>query len=405
MKRWFSLLFILILAVSSANAQWNQWRGAADGQGEVSGKGAVTEWSENKNIIWKSPVTGRGSSSPIISGGKIFLTTADEKRNKTYLLCYDQKTGKKLWEKLVFWGELLNNVHKNNTHASPSVATDGETVTVLFGFKKAIWLAAYTIDGKGLWEKEVAKVKSNFGFGSSPLVYKKSVIVLCDMEPNPVLVAYNLLDGKELWKSFRDGPDDADFHSYSTPRIFNIQGKDQLVTVGLGRVKFYDPDSGKMLWDVEAGSDATVGTPLLDRRYLYLGGGWPQMGCSAIDLRRREVIWKNRFDAYIVSLVFHEDYLYGSTNKGEFACMDAKSGMILWRERFRTEVQASPFIAGGLLYLILRDGTTKVIKPDSTKYIEVSENHLPGITDATPAIVDGLMYYRSENMLYCIGEG
>jgi len=121
---------------------------------------------------------------------------------------------------LVFWGELLNNVHKRNTHASPSVATDGEIVTVLFGLKKAIWLAAYTIDGKSLWNKEVAKVKSNFGFGSSPLVYKKSVIVLCDMEPNPVMVAYNLLDGKELWKSSRDGPDDADFHSYS-PHAFS----------------------------------------------------------------------------------------------------------------------------------------------------------------------------------------
>jgi len=405
MKRWSALIFLLILANSSASAQWTQWRGSADGQGMVSGKAVVTEWSETKNIIWKSRVSGRGSSSPIISGGKIFLTTADEKREKMYLLCYDQKTGKKLWEKLVFWGELLNNVHKRNTHASPSVATDGEIVTVLFGLKKAIWLAAYTIDGKSLWNKEVAKVKSNFGFGSSPLVYKKSVIVLCDMEPNPVMVAYNLLDGKELWKSSRDGPDDADFHSYSTPRIFKIQGKDQLVAVGLGKVKFYEPETGKLLWDIEAGSDATIGTPLLDRRYLYLGGGWPQMGCSAIDLRRREVIWKNRFDTYIVSLVFHDKHIYGSTNKGEFACMDARSGMILWRERFRTDVQSSPFIAGGYLYLLMRDGTTKVIKPDPTKYIEVSENHLPGITDATPAIVDGLMYYRTENMLYCIGEG
>lgn len=178
-----------------------------------------------------------------------------------------------------------------------------------------------------------------------------------------------------------------------------------MVAVGLGKVKFYEPETGKLLWDIEAGSDATIGTPLLDRRYLYLGGGWPQTGCSAIDLRRREVIWKNRFDTYIVSLVFHDKHIYGSTKKGEFACMDARSGMILWRERFRTDVQSSPFIAGGYLYLLMRDGTTKVIKPDPTKYIEVSENHLPGITDATPAIVDGLMYYRTENMLYCIGEG
>ncbi len=399
------VFFVLVIAANSAFSQWNQWRGSADGQGIIEGKAPVTEWSETKNIIWKSPISGVGSSSPVLADGKVFITSADEKRGKFYLICYDQKTGKQLWQNQVFWGDVLDNLHKNNTHAPATVATDGEVLTVVFGVNKAVWIAAYNLQGKKLWDKEIVKVKSNFGIGSSPIVYEDKVIVLSDMEPKPLIVAYRLKDGKEVWKTRRNDKGDADFHSYSTPRIYKIDGKDQLVTTGLGKVKFYDPDTGKLNWDIEASADATVGSPLLDRRYLYVNGGYPQNGTSAIDLRRQEVIWKNRFSSYIVSMVFHDHHIYGSTNRGEFACMDAKSGVILWRERFRTDVQSSPFTAGGNIYLMLRDGTTKVIKPDPSKYIEISENVLPGRTDATPAIVDGLMYHRTEEALYCIGEG
>ncbi|MCZ6672999.1 MAG: PQQ-binding-like beta-propeller repeat protein, partial [Verrucomicrobia bacterium] len=342
--------------------------------------------------------------SPIISGGKVFLTTADVKRGKLYLLCYDQASGELLWEKLVFWGKLLDNMHKQNSHASPSPATDGKVVCVLFGFKKAIWLAAFDLEGKKLWKKEVAKVKSYFGAGTSPLVYKDKVIVQNDMEPNHLIAAYRITDGMLLWKTKRDDPGDADFHSYSTPRLFMVQGKARIVTSGREKVKFYDPENGELTWEIKAGSDVTVGTPLINRRYLYINGGWPQRGSSAIDLKRREIIWRNRFDTYISSMVLYQDHIYGSTNRGELACMDAKSGTIIWRERFRTEVQASPFVAGEHLYVMLRNGTTKVIKPSSEKYIEVSENKIPGTTDATPAVVDGRIYYRTEGMLYCFGN-
>lgn len=399
-----TVCLLLVFICECAWGQWTQWRGSVDGQGIIQGKAPVTEWSETKNIIWKTPIPGRGSSSPVVSNGKIFLTSADDKRGKLYLLCFDQASGKLLWEKLAFWGTLLDNLHKLNTHASPSPATDGKIVTVLFGLKEAVWLAAFNFEGKKLWDVEVAKVKSNFGIGSSPVVYEDKVIVLNDMEPEPLIAAYRLTDGSLLWKTYRNGPGDADFHSYSTPRIFKVQGKDQVVATGLGQVKFYDPANGKLLWRIEASSDVTVGTPLINRHYLYANGGWPQRGSASIDVRRREVVWRNRFDSYISSMVFHKDYIYGSTNRGELACQDAKSGVVVWRERFREDVQSSPFIAGGHLYLLLRNGTTKVIKPDSVEYIEVSENRIPGITDATPAVVDGRIYYRGEDALYCIGR-
>ena len=141
----------LIWTVPFASVDWTQWRGSADGQGNVSGKAPVTEWSESKNVIWKTSIYGSGSSSPIIADGKIYLTAADPKTEKFYLHCYHQKTGKQLWERIVFWGAPLDNLHKNNTHASGSVATDGQVVTTLFGLKDALWLAGFTLDGKKLW--------------------------------------------------------------------------------------------------------------------------------------------------------------------------------------------------------------------------------------------------------------
>ena len=143
---------------------------------------------------------------------------------------------------------------------------------------------------------------------------------------------------------------------------------------------------------------------MINRRYLYVNGGWPQSGSTAIDLRKKEVIWKNRVNTYISSMVFYKDHIYGTTNRGEFSCVDAKNGIVVWRERFKEDVQASPFVAGGHIYLTLRGGVTKVIKADGDKYVEVSENEIRGTTDATPVVIDGLIYYRGDDTLYCIGK-
>ena len=394
----------LILASQLAFADWTQWRGSADGQGVITGKAPVTEWSESKHVIWKSKIHGSGSSSPVIVNGKIYITAADPKTDKFFLHCYDQKTGKQLWERIAFWGEPLDNLHKNNSHASGSAATNGEVITTLFGLKDALWLAGFTMDGKKLWATEVAKVQSQFGTGTSPVIYEDKVIVMNDMEPNQQITAYDINSGKQLWKTPRNEVNKSGLHSYSTPRLYSVQGKDRLVATGLEKVVVYDPETGKKDWEMDAGSNVTVGTPLINRRYLYVNGGWPQNGTTAIDLRKKEVVWKNRFNSYISSMVFYKDHIYGSTNRGEFSCMDAKNGTIVWRERFKEDVQASPFVAGGHIYLTFRNGVTKVIKADADKYIEVSENKIRGTTDATPVVVDGLIYYRGDDTLYCIGE-
>ena len=318
-----------------------------------------------------------------------------------------EDSGELLWKKLAFQGEFLVPSHRLNTEATPTPVTDGKIVATLFGINGGQSLAAFDLEGRKLWSTQVAEIDSRFGIGASPLLYKGLIIVLNDIRPTNFMAAYDLKTGKLVWKTERSGDTESylENHNYQTPRVFRLDGRDQLVTTGHGIMTSYDPDTGQILWTAQGGARVTVGAPVAGQDMIYFCGGFPERGTFAFDAKSKEQVWTNRLATYIPSNVLHGDYLYGSSNRGEFACMDAKTGEILWRHRFREEVLASPFIAGDYLYLILGNGVTKVIKPDPEQYIEISENVIPGMTHATPAIVDGRIYYRTEGMLYCLGKG
>lgn len=406
MRPTFAFLLLSIVSACMANSEWSQWRGSYDGDGVIGGSPLITEWSETENVIWKSPVPGRGASSPVIAGSKLFLTTADDEAGKQFLLCYDRDSGELLWQKLVFEGEFLVPSHRLNTEATPTPVTDGEIVVTLFGINEGQSLAAFDLEGERLWSTQVAEIDSRFGIGASPVLHNGKVIVLNDIRPHNFVAAYDLRTGKRIWKTERQGDREnyEQNHNYQTPRVFRLEGKDQLVTTGHGIMTSYDPDTGQVLWKTEGGARVTVGAPVTDGSLIYFSGGYPERGTFAFNAVTKEQEWTNRLATYIVSSVLHGDYLYSSNNRGELACMDAKTGEILWRNLFREEVLASPFIAGDYLYLILGNGVTKVIKPDPEQYVEISENVIPGMTHANPAIVDGRIYYRTEGMLYCLGK-
>ena len=407
MRPTFAFLLLSFVSTCMAHSEWSQWRGSYDGDGVIEGSPLITEWSETENVIWKAPIPGRGASSPVIAGSKLFLTTADDEAGQQFLLCYNRNSGELLWKRLVFQGEFLVPSHRLNTEATPTPVTDGEIVVTLFGINEGQSLAAFDLDGKRLWSTQVAEIDSRFGVGASPVLYKDKVIVLNDIRPTNFVAAYDLRTGERIWKTDRVGDRDnyEENHNYQTPRVFRLEGRDQLLTTGHGIMTSYDPDTGQVLWTTEGGARVSVGAPVTDGSLIYFCGGFPERGTFAINVVSKEQEWANRLATYIVSNVLHGDYLYGSNNRGEFGCMDAKTGDILWRNLFREEVLASPFIAGDYLYLILASGTTKVIKPDPEQYVEVSENIIPGMTHATPAIVDGRIFYRTEGMLYCLGKG
>jgi outer membrane protein assembly factor BamB len=406
MKRCLFIFLLLGVTATHAGSEWSQWRGAYDGDGIIKGDPLITHWSETENVVWKTPVPGRGASSPILAGNRVYLTTADDQAGQQFVLCYDRATGKELWRQLAFEGEFLYPTHRQNTEATPTPVTDGEIVVAMFGINQGKFLVAYDLDGNRLWTTKVAFIDSRFGIGASPVLFKDKIIVLNDMRPTTFVAAYDIQSGKQIWKTERKGdPNDYnENHNYQTPRVFHVEGRDQLVITGFGDFTSYDPDTGSLLWSIEGGARVSVGAPVARKHLVYFSGGYPEQKTYAFNMKTRSLEWSNRIWTYIVSNVVVGDYLYGSTNRGELVCMDADTGEILWRQPFKEDALASPFLAGGYLYFILGNGVSKVIKPDPSEYIEVAENSIPGKTFAVPAVADGRMYYRSEDALYCLGE-
>jgi outer membrane protein assembly factor BamB len=413
------ILFFSILAVAkdevdvppqksenSTEVEWSQWRGSYDGDGIIPGGPIVTAWSETENIIWQTPVPGRGASSPIIAGDRLFLTTADDDTGEQFILCYSRNSGDMLWKGLVFVGEFLVPSHHLNTEASPTPVTNGKVVVAMFGIDASQSLVAYDMDGTRLWTTKIADLDSRFGVGSSPILYKEMVIVLNDNRPNTFIAAYDIKTGARVWKTDRVGDPESykDNVNYVTPRIFHIEGQDQLFATGFGEMISYDPNTGKELWKTEGGARISVGAPVIGNGLVFFSGGFPETNTFAFNVKTKMQEWSNRIASYIVSSVFYEGYLYASNNRGELSCADAATGEILWRKLLKVETQSSPFVTGGYLYFILGDGTTKVIQPSPEKYLEVAENIISGATQAVPAVINGLIYYRGEGMLYCIGE-
>ncbi|MBF0198606.1 MAG: PQQ-binding-like beta-propeller repeat protein, partial [Planctomycetes bacterium] len=316
MKQLLPLLFFIFSL--SLCADWNQWRGSHDGEGNIVKQNIVTEWGPNKNILWQSKVPGKGHSSPIVAAGKVYLTTADKSKKTQSVLCYDQKTGKKLWEQQAYKGEFIK-LHKQNSHASPTPVSDGNIVVCSFGINKTNMLIAYDHKGKKLWDKRLSPFDSQFGIGSSPMLYKGLIYIVQDNAPQSFIATYDIKTGKEGWKIKRNL---SKKNSYSTLRVLNYKGKETLLVNSFYKLEAYNPQTGKLLWDTKGAVHTTVGTPVLLNDTLFCSGGYPERITMAYQLSPKpKLLWKNKFATYIASVVEVGGYLYAGNKKGEIACI------------------------------------------------------------------------------------
>lgn len=396
------LLLLCSLITVSAIAEWNQFRGSADGQGQHGDAKVPLKWGENSNIKWRADIPGRGTSSPIFHGGKIFVTSADEDAGTQLLLAYDQATGKALWKAEALKGDFLKPSHRQNSEASATPVCDGERIVTFLGINKASWLVAFDLDGKKLWTSKVSPFDSRFGLGASPVLYDGLVIVPHDNAPDNFVAAYDPATGKQVWKTKRDA---SATESWNTPRVFTIGDQPTLVLAGAVQTNGYDPQTGKELWSVPGGSETTVGCAVMIGNNLYHSGGYPQRCTVAVSLEGTpKKLWQNRYETYISSLLAVDGYLYGATNKGHLACMDAKTGKPLWRERLKSgDILSSPIYVNKHILVTSEKGITKVLRPNPEKCDQVGENSLPGVMRGSLVPMDGKLFYRAERMLYCIG--
>jgi len=398
------IIVLFFIQFTSLFSDWNQWRGSIDGNGIIEKQNIVQKWNDNENILWRSIVPGKGHSSPVIRNGKIFLTTADLEKSTQSLLCYDQASGKKLWESIAFKGELMKVKHPQSDHAAATPVVDEDVVICSFGIDNSNWLVAFDFDGKLKWKNKLSNFKSVFGMGSSPLLNEGKVYVLQDNEPQNFIACYSINDGKEIWRINRKLISKI---SYSTPRIFKFKGKNLLIVNSLYFIAAYNPENGEEIWNTKGEVQTTVGTPVLVGDKLFCTGGYPEKVTLAYQLNgtTAKLLWKNKFNSYISSLIAIENEIYVGNSKGFLACIDQKSGKINWKLNLKgKDIIASPYYANEKLYVSTIKGITKVIDPDSTKYIELESNTLEGAIFASAAIVDNKIYQRTHGYLYCIGK-
>ncbi len=399
----------VIAAPPDLQHDWPWWRGPNSNGIAAEGQTPPTEWSASKNVLWKVDIPGRGHSSPTIVGDQIFLTTADEQRQIQGAICFDKTTGKQLWITPIHTGGFPGEIHAKNTHASGTVACDGEQIYTTFYNEGAIKLSALSLAGKLMWTKNAGPFnpkKYQFGYAASPLLYKDLVIVSNEHDGACGLTAFKK-NGAPAWKT----PRHSDI-SFSSPIVGNINGKDQLLMSGLFEVSSYDPVTGKPLWSVSGTTQATCGTLVWDGDIVFASGGFPDPQTLAVKADgSKQVLWTNNQKCYEQSMLAYDGYLYALNDAGIAFCWRGTDGQEMWKQRLGGNVSSSPILVGQNIFAMNEEGTTFVFKATPDSYQQVARNQLGEEGFPSPTFVDNKIYIRTASLqggrketLYCIGE-
>ena len=400
------VLAAVMLAGPTAYAQdWPAFRGPT-GQGHSSERGLPFEWSESTNIAWKTPVPGRGWSSPVVAAGRVWLTTATAVgAGSLRLLAYDMETGLEVLNTEVFRVDATTSPNPKNSLASPTpvVDVDGDRVYVHFG---ADGTAALSTDGEILWATRFPYVTQH-GNGGSPLLYRDRLILSVDGYDTAYVVALDAATGEERWRTPRRQPIS---QAYSTPLVIRVGDRDQLFSIGAFRAAAYDPESGEEIWQVSYGDGfSNVPAPVFGHGMVYVTTGFQVASLLAVradgrgDVTASHTAWRLRRGVPLTSSpVLVDDELYIVSDLGVATCLDARTGEIRWRERLGGNFSASPVFADGRLYFQSEEGVTTVLAP-GTEYRELAKNQLDGAMLASMAVANGSLLIRTHDHLYRIG--
>ena len=400
----FALPFLLSLGAPAAGQEWPEFRGPT-GQGHSVEAGLPLDWSESRNIVWKTPVAGRGWSSPVVAGGRVWITTATEERGTASLraLAFDSQTGREVVNAEVFriGGARLTNF--KNSHASPTPIIDGDRVYVHFG---ALGTAALTTAGEIVWKTRLP-YESQHGNGGSPALHGDLLIISCDGSDTAFVIALDTKTGKTRWKTARRYPAD---QAYSTPLVIRVGDRDQVISVGAYRAAAYDLQSGREIWRVRYDDGfSNVPRPVTGHGLVYIATGFQQPSLLAVrpdgtgDITKTHVAWTLQRGAPLTpSPLIVGDELYFVSDFGIASCVDAKTGQPHWQQRLGGNYSASPVFADGRIYFQSEEGLTTVIAPGKT-FQKLATSQLDGAMLASMAVANGSLFIRTDSHLYRIG--
>lgn len=396
------LAAIALCAITSQAENWPGWRGPRN-DGTSLEPSVPLHWSATENVAWKVPLPGKGHSTPIIWADTVFLTTGIEETGQRLLLCLDLATGALRWQQTVLEAP-FERVHKLNSHASSTPATDGERVYVSFLDGDKMFVAAYDFEGKQVWAVRPGVFSSVHGYCSSPIVWKETVIVNGDHDGDGYIVSLDRKTGETVWKTPRPN----NTRSYCPFLIREIDGRNQMVISGSMCVASYDPDTGKQLWIIDGPTEQYVASLVYNGKYFFMTCGFPDHYFFAIrpdgtgNVTDTHVVWQTIEDcAYVPSPVVSGPYVFLVDDRGVATCFDADTGKVHWKQEFRKRHSASLIAVGDRIYFLDDEGTMHVVRA-SGEYELLARNELGEATNASPAISGGKMLLRGDQHLYCI---
>ncbi len=402
---------------------WSGWRGG-DLQGVQPDANPPLKWSREQGVLWRTKLAGKGNSSPVVWGSRIFITSAiavegDKKEDALLAVqCYDRDGGQQRWQQIV--GRATGRTHLKNGHASSTVVCDADRVIAYF---RGHGLTAFDHRGDKLWHRPLVQKAPQWGAASSPLLAGDLVVQLCDGQEDSYLVGVNKHNGEIVWQTSRAGEG-----SWTSPILIRAATGDQgeirqeLIVNGSdaaggsrGWITAYDPANGKRLWRARGVSDIACPTAIpvtedgvAKHVISSSGANGPVFAVKTGgrgDVTRSHVAWRNpKGGPYVPTGLVYDGYLYTIGDNGKLACLDVTDGSLQWSRKLRDKFSASLVAASGRIYAVSESGDTFVFKASPRKFQLLAANHLHANCLATPAIAGDHLLLRTGSHLYCLGR-
>lgn len=428
---------------AKAAGSWPSFRGP-NASGVAEGQNLPEEWNAKtgQNILWRTAIPGLSHSSPIVWGNRIYVTSAvssdpkatfkpglygdgdaskDRSTHKWMLYALDKRSGKVVWERVAFSGEPREKRHIKATYANSTPATDGRIVVAWFGSQG---VHAYDVNGKPLWKVDFGRIDLGaydvptveWGSASSPIIWKDLVILQCDTQTDSFIIALNAATGETVWKTDRD-----EIPSWGTPTVATTSKGEELIANASNFIRGYDPRTGKELWRLGKSSKITAPTPIFADDILVVASGrGPERPIFVVKAGARgdltlpdgktssdAIIWsRTGRGSYMPTPLIYKGLLYVLANNGTFDAYNLKTGDEIYRQRLPlvgNGFSASPVAADGKIYLPNEDGEILVVAAGE-KFTHLKTNSMGELLMATPALSEGVMYVRTAQSLFAVGQ-
>jgi outer membrane protein assembly factor BamB len=389
-------------------ADWPGWRGPTRDGVAQAGQQPPLEWSAEKNVVWKSPVPGRGHGSPTVVGPHVYLTAAEPDEQLQSVLCFERSTGRELWKTVVHRGGFETKGNAKSSQASTTCACDGERVFATFLNGGAVHATALDLAGKILWQTNVSDFVIHQGFGASPALYGELVIVSADNKGTGAVAALDRGTGKIIWKNERPAKP-----NYTSPVLLNVAGREQLLFSGCDLVTSLEPATGKTLWEIEGATTECVTSVVTDGQRIFTSGGYPRNHIQAVRADGSgKTDWENDARVYVPSMIVKDGHLFASLDAGVAMCWNCESGDEIWKGRLGGTFSSSLILVGDNLWATNETGQTFIFEANPKEFRLLAENQLGSECFATPAVCGSRVYHRvaiqadgkRQEMLYCLGS-